>query len=260
MNAESSEKSIATDETPRAEIAGTGCHGYQALGNITRRIAQVGVEKKRSIQGRNGTYRAIDDILNVLSGIMAEEGIMIVPEVLSEQLTEVKRETWTEEKYGKKTEGVTITQQAVVGMEFTFLYTPTGQALLRKRMSGQGVATGGSALQIAQTFAYKQLCVLTFAIPVRGMEGDEDGRIHDEDEKSGTMSSTGVVVAMKKQPAGIRDQITQIMRDMGRDDAAIAEYWTYVEKKYAEDLPRRLPGILREMQEKQSQGKEAVHG
>ena len=62
---------------------------YQAINAVQKALAKCGISKDRkNSQGTGYMFRGIDDVYNVVSPLLAENGLCILPRVLSRQCEE----------------------------------------------------------------------------------------------------------------------------------------------------------------------------
>jgi len=142
-------------------------------------------------------------------------------------------------------------------------FTDVGDATPRNvtpRVAAHYIRVAGTR---AKARALRLACNIDM-VAVEELMSEGEGEGEEEPSDSKQVSQARVVPMMAEQAndaVWLRSQITRMMQDRGKTTAAIAEYWKYIEQKYQADLPRRLPGILREMREASARDKkEAVHG
>ncbi len=219
-----------------------------ALWHVQRKIAAMGVAKLRKNQEQGFMFRGIEDIQNAIAPLFGEEGILLMPEVV--ELTQEERKT----SQGKP---LYNTKVCVV---YTFVHAESGTEV-KSRLYGEGANSGDKGTSIAMTSAFKTLLNQVFCIPFEAMDGDQHSPEIDEKEVGREGRVTPIMTGKGNDPAALKSEITRVLKDRGKSEVDIERYWEYMEKKYQADLPRRLPGILREMREASARDKkEAVHG
>ena len=130
----------------------TAPHIYTAMNQVHKRIAKEGITKERWNEQQKFKFRGIDDVFNVMSPILAECGMLILPRVVSRNQTER-----TTQKGG-------ILTFAVVCMEFDFVSCEDGSKHTVSTY-GEAMDSGDKATNKAMATAYKYAILQAFAIP-----------------------------------------------------------------------------------------------
>ncbi len=139
-------------------------HIYQAIANITGRLASAGIGKDKKNVTQGYMFRGIDDIYNAIARHLADEGVCILPHVLSRDVTE------------RATQKGGVLFYVVVKVEFAFVAAKDGSAH-RVTMYGEAMDSGDKATNKAMSAAYKYACLEVFCIPTEG-DNDADATTH----------------------------------------------------------------------------------
>ena len=138
---------------------------YQAINKVQSALAKVGISKDRKNQQGSGyMFRGIDDVYNVVSPLLAEHGLCILPRVLSRQCEE------RQSKNGGALFYVTVE------VEFDFVSSEDASKHTVKTF-GEAMDSGDKATNKAMSAAYKYAAFQAFAIPTEG-DNDSDSQTH----------------------------------------------------------------------------------
>jgi hypothetical protein len=143
---------------------------YQAINAVQTELAAIGISKSsRNNQGAGYNFRGIDAVYNVLSSIMAKNGLCIIPRMLSRI---------SEERVSKAGGALFyITVEA----EFDLVSAEDGSKHTA-RTFGEAMDSGDKGTNKAMSAAYKYMAFQTFAIPTEG-DNDADGHTHEVSAK-----------------------------------------------------------------------------
>lgn len=153
-----------TNETP--------LNVYQAISKVQAGLAKEGISKDRKNEQQGYKFRGIDDIYNALSGLLAENGLCILPRVLSRDLRE---RVSVKEFNGQRKE--TALFYVVVDVEYDFVSAHDGSKHT-VRVLGEAMDSGDKATNKAMSAAYKYACLQAFSIPTEG-DNDADATTHE---------------------------------------------------------------------------------
>lgn len=140
-------------------------HIYSAIADAMAKIAKIGIAKDRNNAQQGYRFRSIDDTYNTLSPILAECRIVILPRVLSRDITERTNHKGTALFY------------VVLDVEFDFVSAIDGSKHT-VRVMGEAMDSGDKATNKAMSAAYKYACMQTFCIPTEG-DNDADATTHE---------------------------------------------------------------------------------
>ena len=119
---------------------------YKAINKVQAALSQVGISKNNRNQQQGYNFRGIDDVYNVLSPLLAEHGLCILPRMLSRQCEE--RQT---------AKGGTLFY-VTVDAEFDFVCADDGSKHVVKTF-GEAMDSGDKATNKAMSAAYKYACM-----------------------------------------------------------------------------------------------------
>jgi hypothetical protein len=128
-------------------------------------IGKEGIAKGRKNTQQGYQFRGIDDVYNALSGLLAASKLVIIPRVLSRNVTE--RET--------KSGGVLF--YVTLEVAFDFVSAEDG-SIHTSVASGEAMDSGDKATNKAMSAAYKYACMQVFCIPTEG-NPDADQETHE---------------------------------------------------------------------------------
>lgn len=135
---------------------------YKAIANVTAAMAKAGISKDRKNQQQGYSFRGIDDVYNVLSGMLAEYGLCIIPRILSRSCQE------------RATQKGGTLFYVTVEAEYDLVSAEDGSKHTA-RVFGEAMDSADKATNKAMSAAYKYMAFQTFAIPT---EGDNDADAH----------------------------------------------------------------------------------
>ena len=139
---------------------------YAKIAAVQAELSKVGISKsRRTTPGSGYNFRGIDEVYNTLSPIMAEQGLCILPRILSRVSTE----------RGTKSGGVLF--YVTVEAEFDFVSADDGSTHT-VRTFGEAMDSSDKATNKAMSAAYKYAALMTFAIPTEG-DNDADATTHE---------------------------------------------------------------------------------
>jgi len=142
---------------------------YQVINKVMADINKTGIAKGRKNLQQNYAFRGIDDVYNALSSSMAAHGLVVLPRVLSRDVTE------------RTTKSGTSLFYVVVEVEFDFVSSEDGSKHV-VRTIGEAMDSADKATNKAMSAAYKYAALQTFCIPT---EGDNDS---ENDNHEATLS------------------------------------------------------------------------
>lgn len=143
---------------------------YQAIAKVQAALAKEGISKDR-ISGAEGgnspkfKFRGIDDVYNTISGLLAENGLCILPRLITRETSE-----------RKKPDGKMLYFVAVE-VEYDLVSSHDGSKHTIK-VPGEAMDSGDKATNKAMSAAYKYACLQTFCIPTEG-DNDADATTHE---------------------------------------------------------------------------------
>lgn len=142
---------------------------YAAINAVQAALSKIGITKNREAKDWNNkpmyAFRGIDDVYNVISPLLAEHHLCIIPRMVSRDCVE-----------RKSTKGAALFY-VTVEAEFDFVSADDG-SVHTARTFGEAMDSGDKATNKAMSAAYKYACFQTFAIPTEG-DNDPDATVQD---------------------------------------------------------------------------------
>lgn len=138
---------------------------YTAINGVMRAVAKEGLAKDKKNQQQGYKFRGIDDVYNLLCGILAENNLVILPDV--EKMEREERQT---QKGGTITYTLlTVRFKLVSALDGSFDYV---------RTVGEAMDSADKSANKAQSAAMKYAELQVFQIPTEG-DNDADATTHD---------------------------------------------------------------------------------
>jgi len=165
---------VSAQKEYRAETPNKGLHVYQAIHQVMAAFAEKGIAKDSKNESQGFKFRGIDAVLNRLSHHLVEANLVIVPQVLSRDVSERTNSRGNALFYVTLNVAYTI-KSAVDGSECTVVTV------------GEAMDSGDKATNKALSIAYKYMAFQLFAIPI---DEDPDRQTHEVKSKSAQPSMT----------------------------------------------------------------------
>lgn len=131
---------------------------FKAINAVQAALCKEGISKDRRNSQQGYNFRGIDDIYNTLSGLLADNGLCILPEVL--ERNQVERTT---------TKGGALFY-TTVKVKYTIVSAIDGSQFITATY-GEAMDSADKSTNKAMSAAYKYMCLQVFCIPT---EGDND--------------------------------------------------------------------------------------
>lgn len=138
---------------------------YQAINKVQSELAKTGIGKDRKNQQQGYSFRGIDDMYNALAPLLAENGLCILPRVISRHCEE------------RTTSKGTAIFYVDVESEFDFVSAEDGSKHTVKTF-GEAMDSADKATNKAMSAAYKYAVMQAFSIPTEG-DNDADSNTHE---------------------------------------------------------------------------------
>ena len=138
---------------------------YEAIVSCSADIAAIGISKDRKNAQQGYNFRGIDDVYNAMAPILAANGLVVLPRVLSRDV--VERQT--------KSGGALF--YTTVEVEYDFVSAGDGSKHTVKTY-GEAMDSADKSTNKAMSAAYKYACMQAFCIPTEG-DNDADGTTHE---------------------------------------------------------------------------------
>lgn len=150
---------------------------YAAISRAIRLVAEAGgiSKDKQTTGGQSFKYRSIDQVLNVMSTVLPEAGLLIIPRYTDPQFSE------------RTSKGGGFINHVWIKAELDFVAMEDGSKLTFSGF-GEAMDSGDKAMGKAMSYAYKNAIFQVFAVAVEGGTPDPDQHTHDirgrHDQKS----------------------------------------------------------------------------
>lgn len=138
---------------------------FEAILGVMKAIGTDGISKNRKNEQQGYSFRGIDEVLNALSPILVENQLLVLPRVLSRDVTE--RQT----RHG----GALF--YTTVEVEYDFISAKDGSRHTIRTV-GEAMDSGDKSTNKAMSAAYKYAAIQAFCIPTQG-DNDADSTTHD---------------------------------------------------------------------------------
>ena len=182
---------------------------YQAINKVQAELAKQGIGKDRKNQAQGYKFRSIDDVYNVLSSILAENNLCVLPRIISRDLRVA------ETKSGGTMHYVTVEA------EFDFVSSEDGTKHTIKSY-GEAMDSGDKATNKAMSAAHKYAMLMAFSIPT---EGDNDPDQAPQEVKKPALTNSRFDNAVQKIIA--KEYTVEQLRDTftltAEQEAALAQ-------------------------------------
>lgn len=192
-------------------------HVYQAISDVMKDIARDGLGKNQKNTQQGYSFRGIDDVYNALAAKLAHHGLLILPRMLSREVTE------------RTTNKGSAIFSVVVTAEFDFISVKDGSCHT-VTMYGEGMDSGDKATNKAMTAAYKYAAFQTFCIPTEARDSEFDTYEVAANEKNKRQKHDAAVSQYRRSINAIKDGIN------GGDLSEAAEAWFELEDDVKMDL------------------------
>jgi len=131
---------------------------YTKLADIQAEVGAIAKERINQQQGFK--FRGVEDVLNMLHGLLAKHRVVVVPEKVGER----------HEERPSKSGGIII--ERIYDIKYT-MYAEDGSSV-SAIVPGEGMDSGDKASNKALSGSYKYWAFLTFSIPTEGVLIDGD--------------------------------------------------------------------------------------
>lgn len=138
---------------------------YKAIAAVSLALSKDGISKDRKNEQQGYKFRGIDDVYNALAPLLANNGLCILPRVLSRECVE------------RTTSKGNAIFYVTVHVEFDLVSADDGSKHT-VAMYGEAMDTGDKATNKAMSAAYKYMAMEVFAIPTEG-DNDADATTHE---------------------------------------------------------------------------------
>lgn len=175
-------------------------HVYRLIADVAAEVAAVGIGKNQRNTGPGGGYsfRGIDDIYNTVGPIMARHGLVVLPRVLSREVSE------------RTSRGGGALFCVVVEVEFDFV-SAHDKSSHTVAIFGEAFDSGDKATNKAMSAAYKYALIEALCIPTQG-DNDADATTHEIEAQQALSEEQQI-------------RITILAEEVGADLNALFQYY-----------------------------------
>lgn len=159
------ESTTSLAEKRLAQATPSAPHVYAAIAAVMADLSKDGIGKTRRNTQQGYDFRGVDDVFNALAPMLAKHEIVIVPRLLSREVSE------------RVTPKGGVLFYVVCQAEFTLISARDGSSVQAVTF-GEAMDSGDKATNKAMSAAYKYMAFQTFCIPTEG-DNDADGSTHE---------------------------------------------------------------------------------
>jgi len=202
---------------------------FKALSAVQSDLSRIGIAKNQENSHQGYKFRGIDDVLNTLAPIIAEHGVLIIPNVLNKDIKTIK------------TSRGGIASHVILEVGFV-LYDQEGDSICHTAY-GEAIDTSDKAVNKAMTAAYKYFLFQAFCIPIDGVE-DADSQQLEQAESEPELVTAETL-----------SQIISLCEEVGQDIQAYVDWAKVSETKLIpQEKALRIVGNLKRKKEAQNEG------
>lgn len=138
---------------------------YKSIALVMGDLSKEGITKNNKNQQQGYMFRGIDNVYNALAPLLSKHGLLILPRVISRDVTE------------RQTKNGSALFYVVVEVEFDLVSAEDGSKHTVKTC-GEAMDSADKATNKAMSAAYKYACLQAFCIPTEG-DNDAEATTHD---------------------------------------------------------------------------------
>lgn len=203
---------------------------YTAISDVMLACSKEGLSKDRKNQQQNYQFRGIDDVYNLLCGILAENRLVILPDV--EKMEREERQT---QKGGVITYTIlTVRFKLVSAIDGSFDYV---------RTVGEAMDTADKSANKAQSAAMKYAELQVFQIPTEG-DNDADATTHTVAPRQQSHHHRGEPLISRPQWA----KITDLLKVTGAKTKVILDHYDIADLQDLTD--RQAIKVINQLEDK----------
>lgn len=154
---------VSAEKFQKAEAPNRSLHVYQGIHQVMAAFSEKGIAKDSKNESQGFKFRGIDAVLNRLSQHLVEANLVIIPQVLSRDVSERTNSRGNALFYVTLNVAYTI-KSAIDGSEAVVVTV------------GEAMDSGDKATNKALSIAYKYMAFQLFAIPI---DEDPDRQSHE---------------------------------------------------------------------------------
>jgi hypothetical protein len=184
---------------------------YQAINAIQQELARIGISKdSRNTQGAGFNFRGIDQVLNTLSPLLAQNKLCILPRALERESVE------------RTSKSGGALYFVALKMEFDFVSAEDGTKHTICTY-GEAMDSSDKATNKAMSAAYKYAAIQAFSIPT---EGDNDADAHTPEavvSRIGADQLTHIQDLIKERGADLAPILAWLSKGAGYEITALSQ-------------------------------------
>jgi hypothetical protein len=181
---------------------------YQCISAVSADLAHSGIAKSRNNQQQGYKFRGIDDVYNALAPVLAKHGLIIIPRIMSREVTE------------RATKSGSLMNCVTVEAEFDFIAAADG-TMVTSRAYGEAQDSADKATNKAMSAAYKYTAMQTFCIPTEG-DNDADAATPEPIAAEGRFREPQPAASRPAPASGVRVESVRAAKKGEKDGKA----WT----------------------------------
>lgn len=139
---------------------------YKAIHGVMSDLSKVGISKDKTNSQQGFKYRGVDDVMNVVSALLAKHSLLILPRVIKRECVE------RQSSQGKPL------FYTLLDVEYDFVGAEDGSKHVVGPITGEAMDSGDKSSNKAMSIAYKYVCFQAFCIPLEG-DSDPDATVHE---------------------------------------------------------------------------------
>lgn len=190
-------------------------HVFVAINAVRAALVKTGIAKTRENQQQNYKFRGIDEVFNVVSGMLVEAQLCVLPRYTEREC--VERTTGT----GKPLFYVTVKG------EFDFVSLVDGSSHTVGPFYGEAMDSADKATNKAMSASMKYCVFQTFTVPLKGEDNDADATTHD----------------VAKFTKAEQDTLAALATAAAEGSAALKKEWQALDKGVRNRLRTELAGL-----------------
>jgi hypothetical protein len=197
---------------------------YKSINRVQRVLCKDGIGKDRKNEAQGYKFRGIDDIYNALSPALADEGLCILPRMVSRTV---------DERAGRNGNAIFY---VTVEAEFDFVSAKDGSKHTVKNY-GEAMDSGDKATNKAMSAAYKYACLQTFAIPTEG-DNDADATTHEVSAKTDALQQHVELMEACESKGDLQTVYTHAVKAMRNNKQAVIQLAEHKDRLKAKFVPK----------------------
>lgn len=189
-------------ENEMSNLVFSGLKALVAVHKIQEILAEHGIRKTRRVESNNDnfpkySFRGIEDFYNVISPLLAEHGLLCIPNVI--------RKKYEVLESGKEP-NIKRQHHIWIDVEYTLIAVEDG-SFIKGVMSGEAIDSGDKASSKALSYAHKYFYQQLFSIPTTAQCTDDNTTVRNSSNRPVKVNSTNEHINSKAHWKASIDQI-----------------------------------------------------